>query len=463
MFSTAVSTAKARIMPNMKEKNDLVLAMDPRALRALALIESSGAEAWLVGGCVRDALIGRTPHDFDIASSAPWKRTAQLFRAHGMRVIETGARHGSICAVVDGLPVEITSYRIDGVYGDRRRPDSIAPADDIESDLARRDFTMNATAFHPQRGLIDPFSGRRDMERDAIRCVGDASARFEEDPLRIMRALRFASQLGFSLDEAAEAAAARYAFLVRTVARERVYSELVKLLEGPDAGETLRLYSRIAASSICPDDERETAVWDRAMRDAACAVAALPPDAALRFAAIAACRDDDACAHAALQNLKAPRRVRERVRKLLEGARRFESAHPTRRETWFAVHGLDGDTDLARDVLALREALAASEQCAEQARRFIAIIEEMKRDRIPFKRSDLAVSGSDLAVEGIARGADMGPALERLLIASGTGRAPNERAALLALARDLSWAQAPRSSENLKKRSKTVDTHESHQ
>lgn len=445
----------------MEKTNDLIGIMDSRALRALALIESSGAEAWLVGGCVRDALIGRTPHDFDIASSAPWKRTAELFRARGMRVIETGARHGSICAVVDGLPVEITSYRIDGAYGDKRRPDSIAPADDIASDLARRDFTMNATAFHPQRGLIDPFSGRRDIKRGSIRCVGDAPARFEEDPLRIMRSVRFASQLGFSLDKAAESAALRHAGLMRTVARERIYSELAKLLEGPEAGKSLRLYGRIAAAAICPDDEQEAAAWARAAHDATRAVSALPADAALRFAAVAACRGDDACARAALQSLKAPRRMRERVRKLLEGARRFENAHPTRRETWFAVRDLGGDTALAHDALALNEALAASEQCVGRARRCVALVEEMKRDRIPFKRSDLAVSGNDLSTEGIAQGTDIGPALERLLVASGTGRVPNERAALLELARSASSKNAACSPENLKKCSRIVDMHES--
>lgn len=160
-------------------------------------LEQHGYEAYAVGGCVRDALLGREPHDWDITTSAKPEQVKALFK----RTIDTGIQHGTVTIMEDHIGFEVTTYRIDGEYEDGRHPKEVQFTPDLKEDLRRRDFTINAMAYSPAKGLVDIFGGQEDLKEGIIRCVGSAEERFQEDALRIMRAVRFAAQLGFTIEE----------------------------------------------------------------------------------------------------------------------------------------------------------------------------------------------------------------------------------------------------------------------
>lgn len=176
------------------------------ALRVIDALESAGYEAWAVGGWVRDSLRGTEGHDVDVTTSALWQQTEAVLTAAGIEVHETGTAHGTVTAVVDGEPVEVTTYRTEGAYSDFRHPDEVHFVTDVREDLARRDFTVNAMAFHPERGLLDPYGGQDDLQAGVIRAVGEPEERFREDALRVLRAVRFACRLGYAIEPATQAA-----------------------------------------------------------------------------------------------------------------------------------------------------------------------------------------------------------------------------------------------------------------
>lgn len=207
---------------------------------ALTRLEQAGFEGWIVGGCVRDSLLGRTPHDWDITTNALPAQVAALFA--DTTVILTGAVHGTVTVMLHGEPLEITTYRVDGNYRDHRRPDSVRFVTDITEDLRRRDFTVNAMAWHPIRGLHDPFGGAEDARRGILRCVGNAEERFTEDALRVLRALRFAAAYGFTMEKTTAAALHRCAPLLAAVAAERIRAEIDRLLTGESAGRVLHTF-----------------------------------------------------------------------------------------------------------------------------------------------------------------------------------------------------------------------------
>ena len=197
---------------------------------ALEKLNNHGFEAYVVGGCVRDSLMGRAPNDWDITTDALPEQLLSTFAEY--RVIPTGLQHGTVTVLIDDHPLEITTYRIDGTYSDNRHPDSVSFTRSLREDLARRDFTINALAYHPQTGIVDHFSGLADLDNRQIVCVGDPEKRFTEDALRILRALRFSAQFGFPIEKMTAKAIHRLAPLLRRIAVERVQSELVKLLCG---------------------------------------------------------------------------------------------------------------------------------------------------------------------------------------------------------------------------------------
>lgn len=207
------------------------------ALSVLERLESAGYEAYIVGGCVRDLLLGKTPSDFDITTSARPEETETVFS--GLRTIETGLKHGTVTVVLDGEPYEITTFRSDGEYKDGRHPESVTYSDSLEDDLARRDLTVNAMAYSPKRGLIDVFGGRDDLESGVLRAVGDPDRRFTEDALRILRTLRFSATYGFEIEESTARAAERLSGRIELLSAERVFSELKKLLCGDYAERVL--------------------------------------------------------------------------------------------------------------------------------------------------------------------------------------------------------------------------------
>ena len=169
------------------------------ANKILKALKSSGFEGFLVGGCVRDSLMGVVPNDYDITTNATPEQMIDVFK--DFKVFKTGTEHGTVTVVVDGENIEVTTYRIDGEYVDNRHPTDVCFTSKIEDDLSRRDFTVNAMAYNQERGLIDLFGGIDDLKKGVIRCVGDPDKRFFEDGLRILRAVRFASKLGFEIEE----------------------------------------------------------------------------------------------------------------------------------------------------------------------------------------------------------------------------------------------------------------------
>lgn len=190
-------------------------------------LQNNGYETFLVGGCVRDSILGRPIHDYDITTSATPDEMMEVFK--DKRIIETGLQHGTITIVINGEGYECTTYRIDGNYSDSRRPDSVAFTRSLEEDLKRRDFTINAMAYNNEAGLIDPFNGMKDMKYHKIRCVGRAEDRFSEDALRILRAIRFASQLGFVVDSDASLNIHKMYKNLENISTERINSEFCKI------------------------------------------------------------------------------------------------------------------------------------------------------------------------------------------------------------------------------------------
>ena len=226
----------------------MTFPMSPQAARALDLLHAAGHEAWIVGGCVRDHLLGITPKDYDITTSALPEETKAVFQEYS--VIETGIRHGTVTVLLDEEPLEITTYRVDGGYTDARHPDGVTFTRSLREDAARRDFTMNAMAYAPGKGLQDFFGGQADVEAGIIRAVGDPAVRFQEDALRILRGIRFAAVLGFRLEEETQRAARQYAPLLKKVSAERIAQELGKLLCGKDAGRIITSYPDILGQVI---------------------------------------------------------------------------------------------------------------------------------------------------------------------------------------------------------------------
>lgn len=220
------------------------------AKKLIDLLLSDGYKAYAVGGCVRDALMGRAGGDIDITSSATPEQLEALLSANGIRYVETGLKHGTVTAVINHIPYEITTFRSDGEYKDNRRPESVKYVTELKEDLARRDFTVNAIAYNDADGIVDLYGGRADIENKIIRAVGEPEKRFQEDALRIMRALRFASVLGFEIEENTKQAIFDNKELLLNIASERIYTELMKLLTGDNAEKVLLDYREVIAVII---------------------------------------------------------------------------------------------------------------------------------------------------------------------------------------------------------------------
>ncbi len=222
--------------------------ISPAAKKVIKKLEEAGFEAYCVGGCVRDSLMGRSPDDFDVTTSALPEQTCAVFE--GWQVIETGLKHGTVTVRTDGENIEVTTYRLDGEYLDGRRPSEVFFTRSLEDDLARRDFTVNAMAYSPERGLVDIFGGTEDIKRRVIRCVGEPNKRFEEDGLRILRALRFASTLDFTLDGATAESIHKNKALLANISAERILVELKKLVMGKAAERVLSEFSDVLCEII---------------------------------------------------------------------------------------------------------------------------------------------------------------------------------------------------------------------
>lgn len=220
-----------------------MLSVPKNVKTAIDLLESAGFEAYAVGGCVRDSLLGREPNDWDITTCAAPEQTKGVFSS--FHCIDTGIKHGTVTVVIDSEPLEITTFRVDGEYADNRHPKSVTFTPNLREDLSRRDFTVNAMAFSPRTGIVDLFSGKEDLQKGIIRCVGDPDRRFNEDALRILRALRFASVLDFEIDSETAESAIKNRRLLQNISEERILKELLGLLCGKGARRILSSFAPI--------------------------------------------------------------------------------------------------------------------------------------------------------------------------------------------------------------------------
>ncbi len=374
--------------------------------RALLLLEEAGYEAYLVGGCVRDMLRGTKPHDFDMTTSARPEEMLSVFCEY--RTIETGIRHGTVTVLIDGMPLEITTYRKDGAYTDHRRPDTVSFSSSVTEDLARRDFTVNAMAYHPRRGLFDPFGGEKDLAAGIIRAVGDPDIRFEEDALRILRALRFAARFGFVIEEETAKAARAKAYTLSRIAAERVREELFSTLVAEKATQILTEYSDIFAIVI--PEGRVTESLKSLPKRTVLRVAEYLFGAGERVASSALCR------------LRADKETTVRVETVIRLAR---GGIPCRRADLCRLLREVGEAAL-RDALLLREARGIDDAAA------IGELDRIIDSHFPYTLRDLFVTGKDVVAMGAAPGPAVGRVLEEVYTAVIGEHIPNERGALLA-------------------------------
>ena len=387
----------------------------PDTVRTLMnTLERAGFETWAVGGCIRDSLLGLVPHDWDLCTAAAPQDMLQVFS--GRQLITAGIRHGTVGVITDGGTVEITAFRTERGYADHRHPDSVQFVRRIEDDLCRRDFTVNAMAYAPARGLLDLFGGRDDLRRGMIRCVGCAPVRFQEDALRILRGLRFAARYGFRVDADTAAAMHACAGSLSAVSVQRLFTELCGIVTAPSAGRTLAGYCDVL-SVILP--QLDTGNWHSKCAALDTAVQELPVRLALLF-------PDADSARAGLRLLGAPGSILKTVPDALQAASTQKPA----------------DKPGARRLIS-RLGRETAHICAELLRlrsdggHAAALIDTVLESEQCFTVTDLAISGSDLLTLGFS-GPAVGQALHALLALVMDEKTPNTRDALLRAAAGLS-------------------------
>lgn len=438
----------------------------PAAGLILRRLEEAGHEAWAVGGCVRDCLLGLAPQDWDICTSARPEEVAAAFQS--CRIIPTGMRHGTVTVMLDGAGWEVTTYRADGDYSDHRRPDRVRFLDRVEGDLARRDFTVNAMAWHPVRGLFDPMGGEKDLKERTLRCVGEPGLRFEEDALRILRGVRFAARYGLSSHSDTAQAIHRKKADLAMVAPERCFSELRRLLIAP--GEFLRPVLREFwdVLSVLPGlsylaamegyDQRNPHHHLDLLEHTVEATAAVAPEERLRLAALLhdggkpSCRtvDEEGVAHyyghpakgaelaaKALSALRCPGKLRRQVAELVERHDAWAPPTPARLRRWLGRFG----EERLRDILELQRAdtLAHAPDCRPPRLRRLEewhrLLDEVLAEERCFSIRDLAVNGKDILALGVPAGPQVGATLRHLFEQVADGKLENHKETLLAEAR----------------------------
>lgn len=378
------------------------------AMQALA---ENGFEAYAVGGCVRDVLLGKEPFDWDVTTSAPPEDICRVF-AH-QQVIPTGLQHGTVTVLIDRVPIEITTYRVDGSYSDGRHPDDVRFTTYLSDDLRRRDFTVNAIAYSPLVGIVDLHGGKTDLKDKIIRCVGDPAERFTEDALRILRALRFAAVLGFSIDDATGGAIRALADRLSLVSAERITTELKKLLCGADVRRVLSSFSEVFAV-ILPELEYTAERY----QEIADLFASAPPVLNVRLALLFSQAPN--CANQALLRLRFEKNTVTTITTVLDHLR-DDLCSDSALQRLIGVIGYENAYTLA-DV---RYAMHYEELRSRIAR--------MQAEGVCCRRADLAVNGNDLTAVGYS-GRAVGTELQRLLDAVIDGKAKNEHSTLLELA-----------------------------
>ncbi len=435
-----------------------------REKRILEMLTAAGFEAYFVGGCVRDALLGEVVADVDITTSAMPQQVKEVFA--GWHVIETGIKHGTVTVVLPSEEtVEVTTYRSDGTYTDNRHPDKVQFVGSLTEDLARRDFTINAMACDMTGNIIDPFGGQQDLKTKSIRAVGEVEQRFKEDALRIMRALRFAATLSFSIEKTTEEAIFSSRHRLREISAERIFSEFKKLITGKGAGMVIRRYVDVLGElipelSAMKGFQQHNAyhrydVLEHCTR--AMEQVEITPQNGFYMKLAALLHDvgkpevftmdeagvghfyghpavSEALVRRILGRLKADKFTLERVCILVKNHDLLFREDERLLKKWMRRLGPDVLAEILQ--IKLADNIATGNMGEDLAVRFAHIrdmIEEILRQQQCFSLKDLAVGGRDLMDAGISQGPEVGQILESLLEAVIEERCANEKEALLAL------------------------------
>ena len=431
---------------------------------AINLLQSAGFEAYAVGGCVRDSLLGKTPNDWDITTSAKPEDMKSVFA--DFHCIDTGIKHGTVTVVIDGEPLEITTFRLDGEYEDNRHPKSVTFTSNLGADLGRRDFTVNAMAYSKMTGTVDLFGGQNDLKNGIIRCVGDPDRRFNEDALRILRALRFASALDFEIEEKTAQSLLKNRALLGNISEERIAKELLKLVCGKGAKRILTDFAPVLFEILpelqpmyknshdnphhCYDIYEHTLI----------AVESIDPEPTLRFAMLLhdcgkpAVKkfDENGVAHfyghqrisaeisaQILARLKVSNKFRDEILFLVSNHDRWELYENTEKmPRYLSKFGLDGVLNLLKVMRA--DVLAQSPEYRYRLDQ-IADAEETAKNLAAQKPclslSELHINGRTLMDIGIPQGRKLGAVLAQLLDEVIDGVTKNTQEALTTRAREI--------------------------
>lgn len=431
---------------------------------AINLLQSAGFEAYAVGGCVRDSLLGKTPNDWDITTSAKPEDMKSVFA--DFHCIDTGIKHGTVTVVIDGEPLEITTFRLDGEYEDNRHPKSVTFTSDLGADLGRRDFTVNAMAYSKMTGTVDLFGGQNDLKNKIIRCVGDPDRRFNEDALRILRALRFASALDFEIEEKTAQSLLKNRALLGNISEERIAKELLKLVCGKGAKRILTDFAPVLFEILpelqsmyknshdnphhCYDIYEHTLM----------AVESIDPEPTLRFAMLLhdcgkpAVKkfDENGVAHfyghqrisaeisaQILARLKVSNKFRDEILFLVSNHDRWELYENTEKmPRYLSKFGLDGVLKLLKVMRA--DVLAQSPEYRYRLDQ-IADAEEIAKNLAAQKPClslrELQINGRTLMDIGIPQGRKLGAVLAQLLDEVIDGVTKNTQEALTTRAREI--------------------------
>lgn len=435
----------------------------------LSRLNKAGYQAYIVGGCVRDALMGVTPHDFDVTTSATPQQVESVFE--GYQIIETGIKHGTVTVLSEGEPVEITTFRVDGEYLDGRHPESVTYATELSDDISRRDFTINGIAYNPESGLADNFGGREDINNRLIRCIGDPDKRFNEDALRILRAMRFACTLGFEIEENTANSMLKNRGLLKKVSAERIFTEFKKMLCERCAADNIKrifmqfrdivaeMIPEIRALFDYPQHSRYHIfdAYEHSVTAAAAAAKICEGDPVLPLAmllhdiakpAMMSCDEDGtrhfighpeagaSMADEILRRLKSDNITRERVCAIIRYHDMQLSDSDKSLRRGLAKHGEKGFADIIKAHLA--DDSAKIPECAERIPTYQCMLERIREiaGECCYSVKSLAITGSDLK-EIVPPSPQMGKLLDRLLSEVVDGELPNTREALLKRAREL--------------------------
>ena len=405
-------------------------------------LKEAGYDAYAVGGCVRDSALGRVPQDWDITTSARPQQVKEVFG----HTIDTGIQHGTVTVMLDHEGFEVTTYRIDGEYEDARHPKNVEFTSELKEDLKRRDFTINAMAYNDETGFVDEFDGLGDLERKVIRCVGDPEERFTEDALRMLRAVRFAAQLGFSIEENTWKAIIKLAPNLRKISAERIQAELVKLLVSPHPEEMLAVYHTGISDVILPEFSRmmecqqnhphhrgtvgEHTVWS---------LQAVPPRKGLRLAMLLhdvakpLCRTEDfqgmhhfhghpeKGAEMAGQILRRLKFDNDTIRHVAALVRSHDDRPYPLSEKVVRRAILRNGEEIYPDLFDVKRAdiLAQSDYLKKEKLDYVdeyeKIYQDIRRKEQCLSLKQLAVTGKDLIAEGMKPGKELGAVLKRML------------------------------------------------